>query len=171
MKIATTRFFARAMLCTIVVMCIFITVFAADVGTGEDAIITQSYLEQIFYPKIKDYIDIKTANASTPQGTLTPGTTAVPNTASDASLFRLVGVSKGSTVICGEGTELLLRSGTAKLIATNLGGISNLTNGTDLPNNTSMPLNNHLMIPRGDGRGFIASTDLLVLIKGIYLIK
>jgi len=160
MKITITRLFAKAMLCTMVLMCIFITVFAADVGTNDDAIITQSYLEQIFYPKIKDYIDIKTANMSTPQST--------SNTTSDASLFKLVSISKGSTVICGEGTELLLRSGTAKLIATDRGGISNLTEGTDLPNNTSMPLNNHLMIPRGDGRGFVASTDLLVLIKGTY---
>lgn len=158
----------RALLGIILLLGITGTVFAADVGTGEDALITKSYLDQVFYPKITAYIDSKIAGNST---TTSSPTQTISPASPDSSVFKLLSFKKGDIVICAEGAELVLRSGSAAIVATSRGGLSNLTKGTDLSNGAAMPLNNHLLVPRGDGRGFAVTADALVLIKGAYSVK
>ena len=70
-----------------------------------------------------------------------------------------------------EGTEVVLRMGSAEIIATEKGGLADLTSGYDLPDGTAMPSNHHLIIPVGDGRGIEAQGTVIVLVKGDYTIE
>ena len=85
--------------------------------------------------------------------------------------FKVVNLSKGQTLIGEAGTELVLRMGGAKIIATEKGGIADLTAGYDLGNGEEMPSNHYLVIPVADGRGIKAKNSVIVMVKGDYSIK
>lgn len=85
--------------------------------------------------------------------------------------FQVVNLEKGSSLIGEAGTELVLRMGTAEIIATEKGGLADLTAGIDLPHGTSMPANHNLVIPVSDGRGVKAQSKVIVMVKGDYTIK
>ncbi len=86
-------------------------------------------------------------------------------------LFKVVDLNEGDVLVGGQGTELVLRMGSAKIIATEKGGLADLTAGTDLANGTDMPSNHHLVVPLDDGRGIEAQNKVIVMVKGDYSIK
>ena len=122
--------------------------FIVALGT-DDPLITESYLKNVFMKEVKDYIDADKDNAS----------------------FAVVNVPKNKKLIGAAGSEIILRGGTAEIIASNLGGLSDVTAAGDLNDGISVPVNHLLIIPRDDGRGFKAITDVIVMIKGGYEIK
>lgn len=85
--------------------------------------------------------------------------------------FQVVNLEKGSSLIGESGTEIVLRMGNAEIIATEKGGLADLTAGVDLPDGTSMPANHNLVIPVSDGRGIEAQSSVIVMVKGDYTIK
>ena len=85
--------------------------------------------------------------------------------------FQVVNMSKGDVLIGEAGTEIILRMGTAEIIATQKGGLADLTAGTDLTDGTNMPANHHLVIPVDDGRGIKAKDKVIVMVKGDYTLK
>ncbi|MBR0278273.1 MAG: hypothetical protein IJQ50_07430 [Clostridia bacterium] len=85
--------------------------------------------------------------------------------------FKVVNLSKGQTLACFAGTEVILRMGKATIIATEKGGLADVTSGTDLKNGESMPSNHLLIVPLSDGRGIKAENDVIVMVKGDYTIK
>ena len=85
--------------------------------------------------------------------------------------FKVVEIPANSSVIFGAGTEAILRMGNCTVIATQKGGISDVTMGYDLPDGTVVQGNHHLICPLDDGRGLKASTDCLVMKKGSYTIQ
>ena len=85
--------------------------------------------------------------------------------------FRVVNMSKGDVLIGEAGTEIVLRMGTAEIIATQKGGLADLTAGTDLTDGTNMPANHYLVIPVDDGRGIKAKDKVIVMVKGDYTLK
>ncbi|NLT47887.1 MAG: hypothetical protein GXX92_05675 [Clostridiales bacterium] len=88
-----------------------------------------------------------------------------------ASVFQPVFVEKGKNLIGGEGTELILRSGGALAIAKGQDGLSDVTEGKDLAGTLAVTRNHLLLIPRADGRGIYAATDIWVMVKGTYTIE
>ncbi|MFT9497301.1 hypothetical protein [Anaerosolibacter sp.] len=132
-------------------------------GTSEDPIVTQSYVEKR-NEQLKYYIDQKISEM---------GSTSSPSNGSqEAATFRVIEVNKGQRVIGKGGTEMILRSGTAKAIASQSGGLSNLTSGKDLQSDENVPLNHLILIPRDDGRGLNITWDkTFILIKGGYEIR
>lgn len=86
------------------------------------------------------------------------------------SVFTPVFVEAGKKLIGGEGTELILRSGGALAIAPGEDGLSDLTGGKDLKGTFAVTRNHLLLIPRDDGRGISAATDIWVMVKGTYKI-
>ena len=128
-------------------MLIFITGVSVALGT-DDPLITESYLKNVFLNEVKEYIDSK-------------GT----------SSFNVVTVKKGSSFTGGSGCEFILRQGTASVLASELGGLSDVTAGYDIISGVDVPPNHLLIIPRDDGRGFIALTDVVIMVKGSYTIK
>ena len=85
--------------------------------------------------------------------------------------FRVVNVPAGKSVICSSGTEVVLRQGTATVIGTNKGGLSDVTMGYDLANATVIQGNHLLITPLNDGRGVWTATDCILMIKGRYEIR
>ncbi len=85
--------------------------------------------------------------------------------------FAPLHLSAGQTLICGEGAEIILRSGEAAAVAGGTNGISDLTSGADILNGRPVSLNHHLLVPRADGRGIKTSTEAWVLIRGEYKLQ
>lgn len=143
----------------IVVVCIgllFVNVIA-DPGTNEDPLISKSYIENVLIPRIEKLIDSRVSGG-------------VGNTGASSS-FTVVEARAGQEIICGAGSELILRMGSATVIATAKGGLADTTSGYDLANGTAMPSNHLLVVPVADGRGVKAQTNVIVLVKGSYSIK
>ena len=126
---------------------LLITTVSVAVGT-DDPLITESYLKNVFLNEVKEYIDSK-------------GT----------SSFSVLTVKKGQKFLGGSGCEFILRQGTAAVISSELGGLSDVTAGYDIVTGVDVPPNHLLIIPREDGRGFTALTDVVIMVKGSYTIK
>jgi len=97
--------------------------------------------------------------------TLTGQTTAAGN--GQVVPFTALNIPAGSVLIAEAGTEFILRSGSATAVS-GQDGMVNVTTGRDIVNGNSIPTNNLLLVPRSDGRGFRADTDVWVMIKGGY---
>ena len=80
-------------------------------------------------------------------------------------------LTAGQRLIGKEGTEIILRSGEATAIDNGANGISDITAGADLMTGTQVALNHLLLVPRSDGRGITAVTDIWVMIRGDYTIN
>lgn len=140
-------------------ICSGLVVFS-EPGGADDPVVTKSYILDVVIPEIKAYIDERFGIAAT-EGATTSHTTA----------FTVVNVPAGKTVTCEAGTELILRMGKGTVIATQKGGIADTTMGYDLANGVEVPANHLLVVPVADGRGFKAEADVIVMVKGGYVIK
>lgn len=136
-----------------------IAVFSEPGGT-DDPVVTKSYIVDKVIPDIKAYVDERFGIAASE---------GVASSRMDS--FTVINVSAGKRVICSAGTELILRMGKGTVIATEKGGLADTTDGYDLANGTAMPSNHQLIVPVADGRGFIADTDVIVMIKGGYTVE
>ena len=85
--------------------------------------------------------------------------------------FKVVEVAAGKTIYGEAGTEMVLRMGKGGIIATEKGGVADLTAGCDLSKGTAIPANHHLLVPVDDGRGLKVTENSLVMVKGGYSIK
>ncbi|NLB81134.1 MAG: hypothetical protein GX800_05910 [Clostridiaceae bacterium] len=140
----------KRMIFLIVVVLIAISTqyILATPGDENDPIITLSYIKQVLIPSITDQIEKSTAPK-----------------------FEVVDVAAGKNVICEAGTEFILRKGSANIIATQKGGIANVTSGVDLQHGVPIPPNSLLIVPLSDGRGLTALDDIILMIKGKYTIQ
>ncbi len=139
----------------VIFMSICLPGLAADPGSSDDPLITLSYINDVLMPQVKSYVESKLGSGGT-------GT---------SSVFEVVNLKKGQTVIAGKSTEFILRMGSASIVATQKGGISDVTAGIDLQNGSQMPSNHLLIVPLDDGRGLTMQTDGIVMIRGSYSIK
>jgi hypothetical protein len=117
-------------------------------ASTDDPAVSLEYLNDIFMPKVSEKIN----------GALAPS-------------FTVVNVEKGRRFIGEAGCEFILRGGGGNIKASVSGGISDTTIGDDLWEDAAVPANHLLIIARDDGRGFIASSDAILLVKGKYRIE
>ena len=100
-----------------------------------------------------------------------------PESLDGASLFVVVKANNGQSLICGASAEVILRAGSATVIAGADGdGLANLTTGEDLRAGDVVPLQNHLLVSRDDGRGLLVTSDdtkgdTYILVKGDYRLE
>ena len=85
--------------------------------------------------------------------------------------WRVVNVTKGQQLVADAGAEIIVRAGNATAVASTLGGVSDLTGGADRKQGEALPANHLLIVPRGDGRGLVAVSDLVLLVRGTYSLK
>lgn len=130
-------------------------VTAAEPGSDEDPIVTQSYVDGKI-AELTDRVEVLSKQLED---------------ASKNSKFEAVQVKAGKQLVAGASTEIVLRSGKANAVASANGGVSDLISGVDLATGKAITLNHLLLIPRDDGRGFKAVTDVWILIKGEYTVK
>ena len=118
---------------------------AGGAGSESDPVVTKSYVDSLV-------AELK-ANQSFGSG----------------DSFKVVNFTEGTTVVCGEGTEFILRKkNSIKVNDETTNGLSDLTAGSTLHNGKNIPRDHLFVVPRDDGRGFICTTDTIVMIKGSY---
>lgn len=91
--------------------------------------------------------------------------------------YEVVSLTKGQQLMADGPCEIILRSGSAKVVVTdgnNIAqavGLSDVTIGDELLNGSELPRNHYVLIPRGDGRGVTATGDLnYFMVRGAYSI-
>ncbi|MBE6081482.1 MULTISPECIES: hypothetical protein [Tissierellales] len=121
----------------------------SEPGTEEDPLVSQTYVEKRI-DQLRYYIDEKV---------------------SGKNKLEIVEVEEGQSIIGSSGTEIILRGGKGKVIAGQLGGICDVTDGKDLQMDENVPANHMILIPRDDGRGIYAADKLILMVMGEYEIK
>ena len=91
-----------------------------------------------------------------------------PGAAQASATLEVVNLKAGDRLIVAQGTEMIPRSGRLDTIAQDLGGLSDVTGGSDLKQGQRAPMNHLLIAPRSDGRGLSAATNAIVLVRGSY---
>lgn len=84
----------------------------------------------------------------------------------ERTVFAIVTVPAGKQVIGQASTEIVLRGGQATAVTSASGGLLDVTGGNDIGSGERIPPNHLLVVPRADGRGLLAATDLVLMVKG-----
>lgn len=134
------------------------TLVFSEPGSSKDPLITLSYLNKEI-DKLKSYIDSKLKDMEVGPGE------------SNTNEMEVVEVEAGQSLIGKSGTEIILRGGKGRIIAGKLGGLSDITRGTDLKMGVTAPANHLLIVPRDDGRGVYVTKDAIFLVRGSYEIR
>ena len=95
----------------------------------------------------------------------------IKGSGSVSNSYAVVEVKAGQRVLGKGGTEMILRSGEATAIDNGANGVSDLTDGKDLMTGQIVGQNHLLLVPKDDGRGIQAITDLFVMIRGPYSLQ
>ena len=141
----------------------FMLSFGADAapGSAQDPVVTKSYVDSVTAALTSRVDALEKAAAAVSTGS------AVQAPAG----FTVVQVAAGKTIIGGEGTELILRSGSATAVDNGANGVSDLTAGADLKGGTAVEKNHLLLVPRNDGRGIKCTTNCYVMVLGEYTLQ
>lgn len=125
-------------------------------GSADDPVVTKSYVDQ----KIAELARGGGGNPSVGSGTIAP--------------LEVVVVPLGKTIIVKAGGELVVRSGKAIAVSSDVNGLSDMTDGVDIAPGKPVG-NNHLILFPRDGRGVThepkSKSDLIVLVRGGYELK
>lgn len=142
-------------------------------GSEEDPLVTAGWVEarlSTFSKTIKaelSGLQIESGSSKSPESPPeqpAPGQIiAIP---SSAPVYEVVVLQPGTRLLAGAGTELILRSGRARVIVAPGGGIVDLTSGKELGDKEVVPREHLLLSPRDDGRGALTETEVIFLIRG-----
>jgi hypothetical protein len=80
-------------------------------------------------------------------------------------------IDAGGVFIGKSGTEVVLRAGKATVIDPSKSGILDITVGGNVVNGQAVPSNHLLVVPKDDGRGLKANTDIIIMYKGSGSVK
>lgn len=124
-------------------------------GTANDPLVTKSYVDK----QIQELSKIFEKYSTTPP------------TDTSSTTFQVVEVASNQKIIGVEGTEIILRAGSASCYSEGIDGVSDITNGENIDHGTTIQENHHLIIPRTDRRGVLANSHAYFLVKGTYTIE
>lgn len=148
----------------------------SDPGSKEDPIVTKSYVDK----KIAElggsnsntsYLEEQVKAQQQVLDLLLEQMNQLQPGASSNQTYELVSMSQGQRIIGDQGTEMILRSGKGSVIGSINGGIQDVTEGVDLQDGDSAPKYHLMIIPRTEGRGIFAETDIIVMVRGGYTIQ
>nr|WP_325304496.1 hypothetical protein [uncultured Dysosmobacter sp.] len=140
----------------------------AAAGSGDDPLVTLSYLNDTFLGAILEKVDQKIAarNGQIAQQLAGQGVTGNQT----ASSFTVVSLTKGQVLKGDIGCEVLLRVGTAVCVSPSSPGLVDETTAGTL-NNGGALVQNHLYLMTIEGRGVKATAaDTKLLVRGSYSI-
>jgi len=157
------------------------TVFAQP-GTASDPLVTQRYVDELIADLQAQInaLQSQIGPGSTGQPVGSVGITAAERTAIVNEILLTVGesqvipftpvfVPRGSTLIANAGAEIILRSGSANVIA-GPNGLVDITAGRDIANGEALSRNHLMLVPATDGRGLNFLSDSWIMIKGGFVI-
>lgn len=151
-------------LCITALIFTAMAVFAAEPGSDGDPLVTKSYIDGVIQ-ELKSYVETKINSTQTAGGAIEADSKNVTES------FEVVRLAQGQRITFSDSSELIVRMGTGKIIASEKGGIADVTAGKDLSDGEKTTANHHLIVPLDDGRGFEALDDVLVMVKGGYKIN
>ena len=139
--------------------------------SANDPLITLSYVEQMLKPQLKEQIKNEVVEEIKKEGIPSSSSSS---SGSVAATYEVISVSQGQQILA-EGNdlscEIILRSGSASAVAPGGQGLSDLTAGNEISDGASLGRNHYIVIPRGDGRGVVVTTDIAYfMIRGEYRI-
>jgi len=172
----------------------FATIYASsnqNPGSVQDPLVTKSYVDSKIFEiansvpnqpsggsslnvdelieQIELVVDFKLKEKGVTGG---GDTSKDPDKSVEGFVFKPIGPIKSGSILIGEqGTEMILRSGSAVVIAEGVNGLQDITDGVDLSANESVSLNHLLIVPRTDGRGIFIEKDAFVMLRGNYEIQ
>lgn len=117
-------------------------------GSAADPLVTKSYVEEY----VANYVQKALQNVQGPA-------------------WQVKVVPAGRSFLGGAGTEFILRAGTAVAVDPTGNGIPDVTAGTSLPAGQPVAANHLYIVPRDDGRGFLAKSEVVVMYRGRELQK
>ena len=138
-------------------------------GTASDPVVSKSYMDAQIKVLQDQIAELKDQLSKVQTGQGSQGSTPAP--AGEYPVFEVVRVESGQSIIAGASAEIILRSGTAIAIASESGGVSDVTGGTDLPTGQAVTKNHLLIIPADDGRGITCTSMCYVMVKGAYTLQ
>jgi len=153
------------------------TILTLAAGSQTDPLVTLSYLNDIFKPKVmedagkigRDMEEKFDARIDELEAELQSGQGSTPTAPNAADRFTVVTLSRGQSLTCSVGAEIMLRIGTA----TGFGSepaLVNYTTGESLSSGASLTVN-HMYLVTIEGNGLRATADLVrVLVRGSYKI-
>jgi hypothetical protein len=140
-------------------------------GSAEDPIISKSYVDAETVKLRNELLQLEkkyeeaVRNLQTALNELR--TSGIGN---GAEGFVVVELENGKKLLTGSGTELILRSGTAKALKGANGTLADTTSAADLAEGKAVSKNHLLISSRDDGRGIQATTFCYLLVRGGYRI-
>jgi len=148
-------------------------------GSDSDPLITSSYLDkkiQEITSSIETVVsnfEAKIEQNNTNLTVLDKKVEEISNISkgSSGSVYEIVNLPAGKQIICQSSTEVIVRTGKAKVVSLNSSGLSDVTAGYDASPGSFIETNHLLIVPRTDGRGIIAQEACVLMVKGTYSIK
>ena len=148
-------------------------------GTQDDPLITLSYLTNIFRPRVME--DVSKAENEAEQrfqrriaeleAQLAAGQGSGQTPPGAADVFSVVTLTRGQTLICQVGTEIMLRVGTANALGATAPALVNYTSGSTLSSGSALTTN-HMYLVTIANNGLTATANTVrVLVRGEYSIE
>ncbi|UVI29914.1 hypothetical protein [Paenibacillus spongiae] len=135
---------------------------ASTPGSVQDPIVTKSYVEQQVAALVKAEM-AKQGSGS--------GSSGDKEQVGGGAEYKVVSVPLGKKLIAKGSAEFVVRAGKPVAFVPDTNGIANLTEGTDLTNGMTVPINHQILVPRS-GRGIMsaegAKAGLVVMVRGPY---
>lgn len=141
-----------------------VAILASSYDSTTDPVVSLSYLNDVFAPNFSYAITSKI-------GTMEE---EMKSSVASAASYEAIYLTQGQKIMAYSSCELILRTGSALIIAPVYDvGLSDTTSGEDLLNDVQVPKNHNLIIPRGnDGRGIvITSPDAYIMVRGGYTVE
>ena len=144
-------------LCAVLALALGFSVFAAtSYGSEDDPLITKSYLTKILLPQLQEDF----------QEELDAAVAEIERDGSGE--FTVITLSKGQTVKCSVGCEVMLRIGSAEAVGDTAPAMVNTTTAESIFKGYKLEVNNLYPVTI-EGNGFKATSDnTKLLIKGDY---
>lgn len=142
------------------------SVYAAkgDAGSSNDPLVTKSYVDSKV-TQLQKTVEVQASMIDLL-------TQEINNMGKEeSSSYEVVTVPAGQSIVGKQGTEIIVRSGNGQVLASDGGGLQDMTEGIDLLGGSEIPKYHLVIIPREDGRGIYATKDLIVMVRGGYNIQ
>lgn len=161
-------------LCAVLAVLLVVTAAyaaAGSAGSSSDPLVTLSYLTAKFTPQMEQKMDeLVDEKADELTKKFDEAIARVPAGGSGDSVFSVVTLSKGQTLVGDVGCEVMLRVGSATCAADGATGLIDVTDGSNLGDGKSLA-KNHLYMVTISTRSVKAAADTVkLLVRGPYTI-
>ena len=150
--------------------------YSGPAGSENDPLVTLSYINDVFTGEVQSFYrkELQSQTDSL-RDSLESRVEALEEACEAAGgaeaglTFEELAIPSGSELICSAGTEVLLRSGSAYVVAREAPGLLDTSGGADL-NKGEYLRKNHMYMVAGDDEGICADGSITVLVRGDYKI-